>query len=96
LEALFLAANVFGVVDVKDAIRLRAATLGDDQVAGSITGALRRDALLRTETISVSVQQGRVTLMGSVGSRAALNAAVAIAWAGQGVTDVVDRLAVAG
>jgi osmotically-inducible protein OsmY len=96
VEALFLAANVLGVVDVVDAIRLRVATLADDEVAGCIAGALRRDALLRAEAVSVSVRQGRVTLMGTVGSRAALNAAIAIAWAGRGVTDVVDHLAVAG
>ena len=92
-EAEFVAANILGVVSVKDKIDLMPAGPSADDVQYSIKKAMERNAKLDAESVYSS--NGKVTLHGTVSSWAEHDEAVAAAWAAPGVTDVKDRILVA-
>ncbi len=90
-EAEFAAANVLGVIDVFDDTELKPGATAAD-VKDDIRDALKRNAALDADDLSVSISKGTVTLKGPVHSWAEHDEAVAAAWAAPGVTDVDDRI----
>ena len=94
-EAEFVAANLLGVVSVKDEIDLMPPGPSADDVQHSIKKAMERNAKLDADSVSVDSSNGKVTLHGTVSSWADHDEAVAAAWAAPGVTDVKDRILVA-
>ena len=93
-EALEVAGNIRGVVDLFDEI----AVTGPPPVAGdvhaAITKAFDRSAKLDAEALKVETSNGTVTLRGTVKSWAEHDEAVDAAWAAPGVHDVDDRIVV--
>lgn len=89
------AANVPGVADIDNAITL---TQAPDAYAAreAITGAIRRNAALDVDVLSVETTSsaGLVILSGTVSCWAAHDQAVAAAWSAPGVTQVEDRIRV--
>jgi osmotically-inducible protein OsmY len=82
-----------GVRDVANQITVRP-TVKVADVQGQIEAAFRRSAELDARRVSVSVQDGKVTLTGNVHSWAERQEAEHAAWAAPGVAEVDDRLAV--
>jgi hyperosmotically inducible periplasmic protein len=66
---------------------------GDKQLAQSVYDKLNADQVEYYKHVTVSANDGVVTLGGSVGTSAALNKAKKIAGGVPGVTKVVDRIA---
>jgi osmotically-inducible protein OsmY len=92
--AEFRTANVPGVVGVDNAIIL-ARTSGAYVVRDAISGAFRRNAVLKADVVTVETsRKGLVILSGTVSSSAARDHAVAAAWSAPGVTQVDDRIRV--
>jgi osmotically-inducible protein OsmY len=91
-EAEIVAANVLGVVGVEDGIYLNSLGPHADDVEGRIADAMQRDAKLDADDVTAAVDEGVVTLKGTVRSWAERDAAVAAAWAAPGTLDVVDDL----
>jgi len=92
-EADFVAANVLGVIDVFDEIKLKA-KLKAKAVKDDIRSAFERNAALDADDLSVTTSNGTVKLKGAVNSWAEHDEAVSAAWAAPGVTDVDDRILV--
>jgi osmotically-inducible protein OsmY len=88
------ATSVPGVAGIDNAIILTQPA-GARDAADAISGALRRDALLAAEALSVEASCGGLVIMsGTVRSWAAHEHAVAAAWSAPGVTRVEDRIRV--
>lgn len=88
------AANVPGVADIDNAITL-IQTPDAYAAREAITGAIRRNAALDADVLSVETSSGGlVTLSGTVSSWAAHDEAVAAAWSAPGVTQVEDQIRV--
>jgi len=84
-----------GTVSRRDLLRrwLR----GDATIARDVADELRQHALwLDPTTIRIRVVDGVVTLSGTAGRRVAARLAVRLAWAVDGVRDVVDQITVTG
>jgi osmotically-inducible protein OsmY len=94
-EADFIAANIYGVVDVDNEIELVAPGPTPENVERRIKGAMERSARLDAESVEVTSENGTITLRGTVSSWADHDAAVAAAWAAPGVTRVKDHILVA-
>jgi osmotically-inducible protein OsmY len=94
-EADFIAANIYGVVDVDNEIELVAPGPTPENVERRIKGAMERAATLDAESVEVKSENGTITLRGTVSSWADHDAAVAAAWAAPGVTRVKDHILVA-
>jgi osmotically-inducible protein OsmY len=94
-EADFIAANIYGVVDVDNEIELVAPGPTPENVERRIKGAMERSARLDAESVEVKSENGTITLRGTVSSWADHDAAVAAAWAAPGVTRVKDHILVA-
>ncbi len=92
-EADFVAANVLGVIDVLDEIKLKAKPKAK-AVKDDIQGAFERNAALDADDLTVTTSNGTVKIKGTVNSWAEHNEAVSAAWAAPGVTDVDDRILV--
>ncbi len=92
-EASFVAANILGVIDVFDEIKLKAKPKAK-AVKDDIKSAFKRNAALDADSISVTTSNGTVKLKGAVNSWAEHDEAVLAAWAAPGVTDVDDRILV--
>lgn len=76
-----LAMGVRGVKAVENDIRIRAAaTRNDTEIRNDVVSALRWDKLVDDAAITVTAEQGTVTLSGIVGSVAELRRAIADAW----------------
>jgi len=87
-------AEVPGVAGIDNAITLTQAPEVRD-AADAISGALRRDAVLAGDVLSVETSSGGLVIVsGTVGSRAERDHAVAAAWSAPGVTQVEDRIRV--
>jgi osmotically-inducible protein OsmY len=69
-------------------------TADDERIAAGIRNALERDTLLTTGIITVGVEKGRVTLAGTVTSRAALRAADEIVRHTKGVLKINNELVI--
>ena len=94
-EAEFVAANVLGVVSVDDEIDLVPPTPTAGDVQHSIKKAMKRNAKLDADSVSVDSSNGTITLDGTVSSWADHDEAVSAAWAAPGVTNVKDHIHVA-
>jgi osmotically-inducible protein OsmY len=90
-EAESVAANVLGVVEVTDEIRLEPTTPASD-VKHAIKKAFKRNAKLDADELSVESTNGTITLRGTVSSWSEHDEAVNAAWAAPGVREVDDRL----
>jgi osmotically-inducible protein OsmY len=91
-EAEFIAANVLGVLDVWDEIELTGPTPAPGDLEHDIKKALKRNAKLDAESLTVNTSGGKVTIEGAVSSWSEHDAALAAAWAAPGVTAVDDRI----
>lgn len=85
--------NLTGVRGVTNLLRVRVLASASD-VKGRIEEALKRHAQLDSKQIRVEAIDGRVTLTGTVHSRAERQDAEMAAWAAPGVTKVEDKLLV--
>ena len=86
--------DVPGVAGIDNAITLTQPPAARD-AADAIGGALRRDAALAADMLSVETSPGGlVVLSGTVSSWAAHDHAVAAAWSAPGITQVEDRIRV--
>ena len=92
-EADFVAANVVGVIDVLDEIKVKAKAKAK-AVKDDIRSAFERNAALDADGLSVTTSNGTVKIKGAVNSWAEHDEAVSAAWAAPGVTDVDDRILV--
>ena len=92
-EADFVAANVLGVIDVLDEIKLKAKPKAK-AVKDDIRSAFERNAALDADDLSITASNGTVKIKGAVNSWAEHDEAVSAAWAAPGVTDVDDRILV--
>ena len=93
-EAEFVAGNVRGVVTVGNEVELVPAGPTVHEVEHEIAKAMKRNAKLDAESVSVESENGTVTLRGTVSSWADHDQAVNAAWAAPGVTRVKDHLLV--
>jgi osmotically-inducible protein OsmY len=84
---------LMGVVGVGNSIKIKPSVSWTD-VKSKIEDALRRNADLEARRISVSTDNGTVTLTGSVDSWSERDAAVSTAWSAPGVTWVKDELSI--
>jgi len=93
-EAEFVAGNVVGVTGIENDLYLTTPTPYAWDVKDSIKKAMKRDARLDAESISVETLNGTAILTGSVRSWAEHDTALSATWAAPGVTEVDDRLTV--
>jgi len=68
--------------------------VSDEEIKGSVTEALRSDEMLEASPITVTVEDGIVTLVGGVDSETKKRHAEAIVRGLEGVESVVDELEV--
>ena len=94
-EAEFVASNIVGALDVFDEIELTYPTPNAGDVKESIKKAFKRNAALDTGDLSVSTDNGTVTIEGTVRSWAEHDEAIEAAWAAPGVRSVRDDVTVA-
>lgn len=93
-EAARVASQISGVTGVSNTIKIEnLVDVGD--VRKRIEDAFERQADLDARSVSISVDGNRVTLGGRVSAWHERQAAERAAWAAPGVTQVVDRIAVA-
>jgi osmotically-inducible protein OsmY len=93
-EAEFVAANVPGVIEVWDEVRLTRDDSGVANIEDSIRMALMRNARLAEEALAIDALNGTVTIGGTVGSWSEHDDAIAVAWAAPGVIAVDDQILV--
>jgi len=86
--------GIEGVVSVTDNIRVRKRPAAQD-VKKQIEHALHRHANIEVSKVSVSVQDGTITLRGEVDSFAEKDLIVDAAWSAMGVRSVIDNLRIA-
>ena len=91
-EAEFVAANILGVADVTDEIELTGPLASAGDVRDDIERALKRNAKVDADAISVETSNGTVKLTGTVKSLAEHDEAIDAAWAAPGVRDVDDHI----
>jgi osmotically-inducible protein OsmY len=94
-EAEFVASNIVGALDVFDQIELNYLTPNAGDVKESIRKAFKRNAALDADDLTLSTDNGSVTVKGTVSSWAEHDEAIDAAWAAPGVTTVHDGLTVA-
>jgi VCBS repeat-containing protein len=85
--------NLTGVKGVANEITVKP-TVAPTDVKAKIEGALKRNAILDAQQITVQADGGKVTLRGNVSSWAERDEAEAAAWAAPGVNEVKDLIAV--
>ena len=93
-EAVLVASNIVGTLDVYDAIELEHPEPSADAIAGSIESAFKRNAVIDAHRVHVSSSDGSVTIKGKVRSWAEHDQAIGAAWSAPGVTEVHDHLKV--
>ena|SRR5690348_3459568 len=86
--------SLIGVTGVTNRIRI-APAISASAVSQRIKDALRRSAEQDADRIEVDALDGKVTLRGTVRTRAERRDAVRAAWSAAGVTDVDDRMTIA-
>jgi osmotically-inducible protein OsmY len=94
-EADFVAGNVSGVIGVDDQVELLNPQPSAHDVKDSIEKALKRDAKIDADDLTVDTNDGTVAVTGTVKSWSEHDAAIAAAWAAPGVKDVADHIVVA-
>jgi osmotically-inducible protein OsmY len=85
---------LMGVRGVSNLLRIKPPKVSTFEVGQKIKDALRRNAELDAERITVEAHDGTVTLKGSVRSYAERRDAEYAAWSAPGVTSVDDRITV--
>jgi osmotically-inducible protein OsmY len=90
-EAENTAGNVRGVRGIRSELVLVPGARSVD-VKGAIEEALKRNAAVDADSVSVETADGKATLTGYVSSWAAREAAIDAAWAVPNVTEVVDHI----
>lgn len=92
-RAATIAVEVFGVTTVDNALEVRPLTTRSDRrIRRDVREALARNAVVDAEHITVSVDDGQVTVSGVVSSRLEEQEAIGIAEITAGATSVVDEL----
>jgi osmotically-inducible protein OsmY len=88
-----LASNVIGVLRIDNKIVVTPKkTIVDDVIADDVVNAIDRNYTIDVNQVDIRVEDGVVTLSGTVADRRACEEAIEIASNTLGVTDVVDRL----
>jgi osmotically-inducible protein OsmY len=93
-EADYVAANVAGALDVFDEIQITPTTAKADDVQNSITKAFKRNAAFDANDLTITTNNGSVTINGTVHSWAEHDEALDAAWAAPGVTTVYDDMTI--
>jgi osmotically-inducible protein OsmY len=93
-EALRVAGNVRGVVDVWSDVVVTGPAPDTEDVQKSIKKAFKRNAKLDAKSVEVTSSNGTVTLEGTVSSWPEHDEALEVAWAAPGVRNVDDHLRV--
>ena len=93
-EAMLVAGNIRGVVDVWDEIAIVGPPPEAIDVQDAISKAFDRSAKLDANSLTVETSKGTVTVKGTVQSWAEHDEAIDAAWAAPGVRDVRDRIVV--
>jgi osmotically-inducible protein OsmY len=93
-EAMQVAGNILGVVDVWDEIAIVGPPPEAGDVKDAITRAFDRSAKLDADALTVETSNGTITVKGTVQSWAEHDEAINAAWAAPGVRDVRDRIVV--
>ncbi len=94
-EAEFVASNIVGALDVFNTIEIKHPAPHAADVQDSITKAFKRNAAVDANELTVSTDNGTVTIKGTVGSWAEHDEAIDAAWAAPGVTSVRDDMTIA-
>jgi osmotically-inducible protein OsmY len=92
-EAEAAASNVRGVRAIRSELVLIPGAKTVD-VKGAIEQALKRNATIDADGVSVETSDGKVTLKGFVSSWAARDAAIEAAWSAPNVTQVEDHIGI--
>ena len=82
-----------GVIGVVNNIAIKPSVQASD-VRDKIKAALKRNAQIEADNITVTTDGGKVTLTGTVNTWGEDNIVVDTAWSAPGVTEVVDKLAI--
>jgi osmotically-inducible protein OsmY len=93
-EAVFVASNVVGALDVRDEIELKHPSPNAADVHERIEAAWKRNAALEADDLKIYTTGGNVTIEGTVSSWAEHDEAIEAAWAAPGVKSVEDHLTV--
>jgi osmotically-inducible protein OsmY len=94
-EAEFVASNIVGALDVFNLIDIKHPAPNAGNVQDAITKAFKRNAAVDANELTVSTENGTVTITGRVGSWAERDEAIDAAWAAPGVTSVRDDMTIA-
>jgi len=94
-EAEFVASNIVGALDVFNTIEIKHPAPHAADVQDSINKAFKRNAAVDADELTVSIDNGTVTVKGTVGSWAEHDEAIDAAWAAPGVTSVRDDMTIA-
>ncbi|MDT4906176.1 MAG: hypothetical protein QOF92_3717 [Pseudonocardiales bacterium] len=94
-EADYVASNIVGLLDVFNEIEINSPTPNAFDVKDSIKKALKRNAGIDGDGLSVTSSNGTATISGTVRSWAEHDEAIDAAWAAPGVTSVRDDMAIA-
>jgi len=93
-EAEYVASNIVGALDVFNNISIKNVMANGFDVKGSIQKSLERNAGIDGDGLSVTTNNGTVTISGTVRSWAEHDEALDAAWAAPGVTQVHDSMAI--
>jgi osmotically-inducible protein OsmY len=93
-EANYVASTIVGALDVINEIEIISPTRASE-VKDSIKNALKRNAGIDGDALSVTTMNGTVTINGNVRSWAEHDEAIDAAWAAPGVTSVRDEMFIA-
>jgi osmotically-inducible protein OsmY len=93
-EANYVASTIVGALDVINEIEIISPTKASE-VKDSIKNALKRNAGIDGDALSVTTMNGTVTINGNVRSWAEHDEAIDAAWAAPGVTSVRDEMFIA-
>jgi osmotically-inducible protein OsmY len=85
--------KLHGVLAVNNDLLIKPRVQASD-VRDKIKAALSRSAQMEADRITLTIDGGKVTVGGKVGSRYEATLAVGTAWSAPGVTEVEDRLVV--
>ena len=94
-EAEFVASNIVGALDVFNTIEIKHPAPHAADVQDSINKVFKRNAAVDADELTVSTDNGTVTIKGTVGSWAEHDEAIDAAWAAPGVTSVRDDMTIA-